>query len=334
MAGEDELVGRAELRGTIAKDIAARISCRQAEKEIKYMERNSLAAVASTDPEYPHMLRECPDYPHVLYVRGNVNALCGMRMISMVGTRKITPYGQRMCSILTGQLNELEPDATVVSGLAFGVDAGCHKAAMEYGLKCVAVVANVLPEVTPAQNARLADMIVAQGGAIISELNSQTKQNGSYYIPRNRIVAGISAGTVVVESPLEGGSLGTAEMAYGYDRVVMAVPGRAGDRCSEGSNMLIRNRKAVMVCSGGDIVYELGWNIKRAGEIPARQVVAYPLDDDERRIVACFGEGESVGLDILAVRSGMSVGETSAVLMNLEINGVVRSLPGKVYELK
>lgn len=332
-ATEDELVQRAELKPSLAREILSRNFHREAEKEMQYMEKHSLTAVASTDPEYPALLRECPDYPHVLYVRGDAGALGGERMLSMVGTRRITPYGQRMCDALIGRLGELVKESVVVSGLAFGVDAGCHRAALDYGLRTVAVVPCCLPDVVPTQNSRLADEIVDRGGAVITELHSRTKQNGSFYIPRNRIVAGISSGVVVVESPLDGGSLSTAEFAYGYDRVVMAVPGRAGDRCSEGANMLIKHRRAAMVSSGDDIVHELGWDIRNVGEMPRRPAEMAVLTADERRLAACFGDGESLDLDTLAQRSGMSVGETAGALLSMEIGGVVRALPGKVYEI-
>lgn len=332
-ASEDELVERAELKRLIARDIVKKNFHREAEDEMEFLHRHSLSAVASTDKDYPSLLRECPDYPHVIYVRGNTGALSSGRMLSMVGTRRITPYGQRMCDTLTGRLSEVARGTVIVSGLAFGVDAGCHRASLHYGLPTVAVVANAFPGVTPVQNSRLADEIVERGGAIITELHSRTKQNGMFYISRNRIVAGMSEGTVVVESPADGGSLSTAALAYGYNRVVMAVPGRAGDRCSEGANLLIKRCRASMVCSGDDIVHELGWDIERTGEVPLHAVTRPLLTADEQRLTACFGEGEGVDLDTLAIRGGMSVGETAATLLNLEIGGVVRSLPGKVYEL-
>lgn len=330
-ASESDLVEGAGLKPEFARGLLKKNFHSQAEKEMKYMERNSIAGVASTDPGYPALLRECPDYPHVLYVRGDASALDG-RMLSMVGTRTATPYGQRMCDVLVGRMSELDRSLCIVSGLAYGVDGECHRAALRYGLRTVAVIANPLPDITPSQHRALADDIVANGGAIVSELHSQTKQNGSFFIPRNRIIAGMSGGTIVVESPSSGGSLSTAEFAESYDRTVMAVPGRAGDRCSEGPNILIKRRRAAMVTSGYDVFHEMGWDITVPGRVPAGAVQTPLLSAAEKRVVECFGEGETVDVDTLALRSGTAVGELTGILLSLEIGGVVRPLPGKMYE--
>lgn len=330
-AGERRLIEEAELRPETARGIVRKEFHTQAEKEVKWLEKNSLAAIASTDAEYPRLLADCPDYPHVLYVRGNKKSLGGSAL-SMVGTRNVTPYGQRMCDVLVGRMAELGKDITVVSGLAYGVDAACHRAALNYGLKTVAVIANPLPEVTPSQHRALAEEIIEAGGAIITELHSQTKQNGAFFIPRNRIIAGMGEGTVVVESPLKGGSLSTAEIAESYGRTVMAVPGRAGDRCSEGANMLIKRQRAAMVTSGDDIFHEMGWDIAEEGRVPRAAQHTPVLTDAEKRILGSFDEGETLDMDTLALRTGMRIGEISGLLLGLEIGGLVRALPGKMYE--
>ena len=330
-ASEEELVGGAGLRPDLARDIRRRTAHRQAEAELRYMQRHGIGAVAATDADYPALLRDCPDPPHVLYFVGERSALNG-RNLAVVGTRMATPYGQRMCDVLIGRLAELETHATVVSGLAYGIDGHTHRAALRYGLPTVAVVANVLPEVSPSSHRDLAREVVAHGGAIVSELHSQTRQNGSFFIPRNRIIAGMSEGTVVVESPVGGGALSTAELADGYGRTVMAVPGRAGDKCSVGTNRLIMARSAAMVCSGDDVVRELGWDIVRVGEIPARKPAPPLLAGDERRVLEAIGEGETLDTDTLAVRSGVPAGSLAAVLLGLELADLIRSLPGRRYE--
>ncbi len=331
-ATEDELAGRCELKREIARSILQKNHHREAEAELKYLDKHGLSGVASTDEYYPPLLRLCTDYPHVLYVRGNVKAL-GLRTVSMVGTRTITPYGQRMCDELVARLARLVPGTAIVSGLAFGVDANCHHAALKHGLPTIAVVANALPSVMPSQNSALAEEIVAKGGAIVTELYSGTKQNGSYYIPRNRIIAGISAGTVVVESAREGGSMRTADFVEGYERRLMAVPGRATDRCSEGPNMLIYRQRAAMVRWGDDIVHELGWDIAEAGKVPVQAAEMLIVDNDERILLGCFGEGEAVDMDTLSLRSGIAIGQVAGILMNLEIAGAVNRAGGKRYEI-
>ncbi len=330
-AGERELVERVSLRGDIAAQLSQRACHRQAEKELARLERCGLGAVAATDEGYPARLRECDDYPHVIYYRGDISVLSA-QTLSMVGTRTASQYGMRMSDVIVGQVGETVPRAVIVSGLAFGIDSCCHRAAMEYGLRTAAVLPCALPDIVPPRHDRLADEIVGAGGVLISELNSQTRQNGNHYLPRNRIIAGVSEGTLVVESPREGGSLYTAEYAYGYNRCVMALPGRAGDRCSEGTNRLIRDRKAALVCSGADVVHELGWDIAVPGRVPVAAKEQPLLSVEEQRLADCFKEGEEVSVSVLAMRSGMSVGEVASLLLGLEIGGAVRSLPGRMYE--
>jgi DNA processing protein len=194
----------------------------------------------------------------------------------------------------------------------------------------VGVVANSLPDVTPAAHRQLAEEMIARGGAIVTELPSQTKQNGRFFIPRNRIIAAMAAGTVVVESAESGGSLSTAAFADGYNRTVMALPGRGTDVSSRGCNILIRNRKAQIVLSGGDIARELMWDLGlETIEEPRREPL--PLNDDESRLLAHF-DSEPISIDVLQQRSSLSLGELSLTLMNLELSGAIRQLPGKRYE--
>ena len=328
-ASEDELIQRAELRADIARSITLKRGFIEAERELAYCKTHGVAVVGCDQANYPALLREIDDFPMALYVRGNVEAL-RRPAVSFVGTRKISSYGQRMCDQLVSQMHEVAPDAVIVSGLAYGVDGACHRAALACGAVTVGVVANALPSVTPAVHERLAADMISQGGAIVSELHSQTKQNGRFFIPRNRIIAALSAGVVVVESAESGGSLSTAAFADGYNRSVMAVPGRAVDANSTGCNMLIRNSKAQMVLTGRDIVEELHWEMGLE-QVPTLKREVQPLTDDEAQFMLYFGS-DPVALDVLQVRSGLSSGELSLMLMNLELSGVVRQLPGKMYE--
>lgn len=328
-ASERELVVRASLREDLARSIASGAGLREAEKELRYCHQNGLSILTSTDERYPRLLREIPDYPAVLYVRGRIEAL-QRRMVSFVGTRKISAYGQRMSDELVRGVHELVPDVAIVSGLAFGVDGAAHRAALAVGATTVAVVANPLPHVTPASHENLAADIVAHGGAIVSELNSQTKQNGRFYIPRNRIIAALSAGTVVVESGESGGSLSTAAFADGYNRSVMAVPGRVSDSGSRGCNLLIRNRKAQLVLSGRDIVSELMWEFGVEQPVETT-VVESPLSEEEQRFLEFF-DSDPLTIDQLQLRSGMPMGELSYMLMSLELSGAIQPLAGKRYE--
>ena len=326
----DELVDRAGLRPDLAQHLVRRKGFPAAEREMDYCRRNGITIVASTDAEYPRLLREIPDYPHVLYIRGNVEALSA-RCLSVVGTRRATPYGQSMCDRLVGGLAERIPGLCIVSGLAFGIDAAAHRAALAAGVPTVAVLANALPDIMPTQHTALARDLLDRGGALVSELHSQTRQNGTFYLARNRLIAGLSAGCLVVESPDTGGSLVTAHYADGYERTVMAVPGRATDSASAGTNHLIRNRKAQLVLSADAIVRELMWDFGTDPAAFREKPAAQPLTREEKALLDAFGSDDPVAADTLAERSGLDPGSLAALLIGLELAGAVRQLPGNRY---
>lgn len=329
-ASTDELTHRAALRDEAAEAIVRRKGFSDAEKETVYCRRNEITAVASTDAEYPALLREIPDYPHILYIKGNPAALT-MRCLSMVGTREATPYGQTMCNRLVEGLATQVPGLCIVSGLAFGIDVASHRAALAAGIPTIGVLANVLPGVMPSQHTAVARDMLDHGGALVTELHSQTRQNGTGYLARNRIIAGLSAGCIVVESRDNGGSLVTARFADEYNRTVMAVPGRATDRASAGTNHLIRNRKAQLILTADDIVRELMWDL---GPNPATLRSKPPTPDltpDEAGLLGCFRTDDPLSLEALSQLTGLDPGSLAALLVGLELAGVVRQLPGNRY---
>lgn len=328
-ASESQLIDSG-LRADIARSIAGRDSLRDAERELKYARKNGIAAIASSDELYPPLLRECSDYPAVIYVKGNPESL-SRRMLSVVGTRRVTQYGLLMCDKIIGSLAERVPDLCIVSGLAFGVDSAAHRAALRYGVPTVGFIASPLPDITPAQNRDLAENMIEAGGAVVSELNSQTRQNGNLYIPRNRLIAGASAGTIVVESAADGGAMHTASFADGYYRTLLAVPGRATDPLSFGPNLLIRSQKARMVCSAEDVLRELSWDLDRSVK-PARESRREELSDAQRGILGCFRDRSSLSADELCSLCAMSTSELAPLLLEMEFSGLLRALPGNVYE--
>lgn len=332
-ASEDDLAERAELRTDIARSIVRKAGFAEAEREMRHCAKNGIRTIASTDADYPPMLREAVDFPHIIYSMGDTEALLSRHMLSIVGTRKMTPYGERMCNELVEGIAAKFPDAVIVSGLAFGTDAAAHRAALAFGLRTVGVLANALPDVVPTHNAALGRDMLAHGGAIISEVSSQTRQNGNLYIPRNRIVAALGEGMIVVESPVNGGSMSTVKAADGYSRTVMAVAGRATDTMSKGTNALIRNRVAQMVNSADDVIEELGWQCETVPQTEHFRAEVREMSDAEQRILDCLGDGgEAVPFDEIVLRSGLEVGELSARLLDMELSGDVRCLPGKMYE--
>lgn len=341
-ARPEELVRRGELRESLAAQIARKEAHTAAGREMTYAERHEITPVASTDDDFPPLLREIPDFPHVLYVRGEVGAL-RLNCVSIVGTRQISTYGQTMCDRLVRQLSERIPDLCIVSGLAFGIDVHCHRAALRYGVPTVAVVANALPEVTPGQHAAIAREIVEKGGAIVSELHSNAKQAGDYYIPRNRIIAGLAEGTVVVEAAHGSGALTTADMALGYNRILMAVPGRATDTPAWGPNSLIKSQKAIMVCTGEDIVRALDWDIRGiatdascaadgADAAGSSGTAGGGISADAAGLLKCFVGGNATSVDSLTEVTALVYGQLAPLLLELEFAGKIRRLPGGSYE--
>lgn len=328
-ASEQELVERAELRADIARAIVRRAGFGEAERELAFCHKHSITALASTDERYPTLLRQAEDYPAVLYVMGEVSAL-SQRSVAFVGTRKMTPYGERATTELVEGLSALVPDVNIVSGLAYGIDGAAHRAAVLSHLTSVGVVANALPAIQPTAHRNLAYEMISRGGAVVTELSSQTKQNGRYFIPRNRIIAALSAGVVVVETPDSGGSLSTAAFAESYSRSVMAVPGRMTDPTSRGCNRLISEHRARIILSAEDIIDELRWELQ-VGEVAVAAPKDLSLSDDEQRFVALFAS-EPLPLDVLRERSGLTAGALSLMLMNLELSGAIRQLPGNKYE--
>ncbi|MFI3324507.1 MAG: DNA-processing protein DprA [Rikenellaceae bacterium] len=331
-ASREELMHFAELNGEIADSIVRRVAFGAAEREAKYCARNSISMIASTDPEYPELMRHTPDYPHVLYIKGNPEALHG-RNVAVIGTRRISSYGDRMCHDLVRDLGAKLPNLTVVSGLAFGVDSAAHRAALHYNIPTVAVVANPLPAVTPTQHTALAQDIIESGGAIVSECHSNSRQHKNIFIARNRIVAAMSSVTVVVESPLSGGSMATASMAAGYDRLVMAIPGRLTDASSAGCNMLIRNNKAQLYLSADQLIREMMWDSAAVSDRVALTPLAVDLTADQLALLSHFEGHDTISMEELCLATQCSVSQLSVMLMELELNGVVRMLHGNRYEL-
>ncbi len=329
-ASAAEIVRRTSIRESLAEQIPRKEAHKRAEKEIVYARKHNLVAIASTDREYPPLVREMSDPPHVLYISGNVDAL-RLRCVSMVGTRALSTYGQTMCDKLVRQLADRVPDLCIVSGLAFGIDVHCHRAALRYGVPTVAVVANTLPGVTPAPHTDIARDIVAHGGAIVTECHSGSKQTGDFYLARNRIIAGLSEGTIVVEAPFKSGALSTADFALGYDRTVMAVPGRATDNIADGTNALIKSQRAAMVCSGEDIIRALSWDlyVPEVGERPAAPTPG--LSADAVGLLGCMPGADAVAIDSLVELTALDHSSLAPLLLELEFAGKIQRQPGGSY---
>jgi DNA processing protein len=318
----------------LANNIAAqkRQALKQAEQELLFIEKNKIKAYCYCDNGYPERLRHCEDSPAVLFVKGDID-FNRTKFLSVVGTRQSTPYGQMNCEKIIGQLAERGHNPVIVSGLAYGIDICAHRAALQNKLDTVAVMATGLDKIYPFSHTATARQIL-EHGAWASDFTSDTLLDRKNFLKRNRIIAGLSDATLVVESRIKGGALVTADIAMSYNRDVLAVPGRIGDLTSEGCNALIKQNKAALAETAADIEYALGWE-QPAGKAPTKQLTLfYDLSDDEKQIFTILKERDTVGIDMLSYHTDIAMGRLSALLLQMEFKDIIKNLPGKQYTLK
>ncbi len=306
---------------------------RRAEQELAFCEKNHIRCLTLQSEDYPSRLRECPDAPVTLFYRGNAD-LNALRIVAMVGTRHATAYGQELCNRFLNDLHDLCPDVLVVSGLAYGIDIHSHRAALQYGFPTVGVLAHGLDRIYPSEHRKTAITMLEQGG-LLTEFISGTSPDRHNFVSRNRIVAGMSDATIVVESANKGGALITAEIADSYHRECFAFPGRCQDPYSAGCNNLIRNNQATLITSAQDFAQSMGWDNTQKPKAPAVQRQLFvELDEAEQRIVNHLQRSpEGMQINTLVVETDIPVNKMSALLFELELKGVVRALAGGVYKL-
>jgi len=311
-----------------AKAIAGFSKWDKVEKELDYAEKNGIQVISYTDSTYPNRLKHCEDGPLVIFVKGMAN-LSANRMMSIVGTRRLTEYGKSMTRKLVEAL--VPYGVTVVSGLAYGVDGEAHRACVDFGIPTIAVLGHGLNKIYPPVHTRLANEMVENGGALISEFSIESKPDRENFPQRNRIVAGMCDATLVVESAARGGSIITAELANDYHRDVFAIPGRVGDPRSEGCNKLIKGHRAALFESVKDLEYVMGWNLPEKSKSIQKKIFV-DLSPEEEAVLAFLREKGRVQIDelSLALKSPMSM--VMVDLLNLELNGLVKNFPGKFYE--
>lgn len=330
----EEIEQRTQIPSSAVRSISNHNVFPQAEAEIKFAERHGIEIIPITSERYPAMLRECCDAPLVLYVRGNIDFNKG-HWLSIVGTRKITPYGRTTCDMLIDGIALSTSDCVIVSGLAYGTDITSHIAAMRNNLPTVAVMAHALNRVYPEKHTDYARQIIDSGGALVSEFHSRQEMSPSNFLRRNRIIAGLSGGTIIVESAARGGSLSTAHYALGYDREVMAVPGRIGNPMSEGTNMLIKKNKASIILNSQDITETLNWDIKyNVKKSEAIQSSMFnDLNPDEKKIMEVLRNSESLSIDDISIKTDFPSYVVSAQLFSLEMKNLIRMRPGNMAEI-
>lgn len=299
-----------------------------AEEEIKYIEENDVVPLFYLDDNYPKRLVHCEDGPILLYTKGNID-FNNQKVVSIVGTRRATDYGKEFCEKIVKDLAPHNP--LIVSGLAYGVDVAAHKAALKNKLSTVGVLAHGLDRLYPSQHKSTAKEMLELGG-LASDFKSGTNPDRENFPKRNRVVAGLSDLTIVVESSKKGGSLITASLANGYNRDVFALPGKLNDSQSEGCNWLIKTNKAALIQSVKDIEYIMNW---QAEVKPKNQQTKLFKDIslDQQALINVLKQKEKIAIDELSLLAKMPMSQTTSILLDLEFEGHVKSLPGKMYKL-
>ena len=301
----------------------------QAEKELNYIEKNNIQSLFFKDNNYPNRLKHCTDGPILLYFKGDVNFNVP-KVVSIVGTRTPSEHGKSQCEKLIKEI--ASTDALIISGLAYGIDVCSHKAAMDQGLKTVGVLGHGLDRLYPALNRKTADKMLEMGG-LLTEFLPGTLPDRTNFPMRNRIVAGMSDATIVIESKASGGSLITAKLAFDYNRDVMALPGRPDDELSRGCNNLIKNNIAQLINNGKDFMRALSWEEKAPKERQIQKALFIDFTADEQKIVEVIMDSKEHSIDEISLSSKITISKTASLLLGLEFKGAVKSLPGKLYRI-
>ncbi len=300
----------------------------RAEQEVEFISRYRITPLFFQDPGYPRRLSHCIDSPVMLFYKG-IADLNSERVIGVVGTRSATRYGKGICRELIKGLATHDP--LVVSGLAYGIDSCAHRAALDASLPTVAVLGHGLDRIYPYVNTSLAEKMLSSGG-LLTEFLSGTNPDRENFPKRNRIIAGLCDALIVVEAARKGGALITADIANSYNRDVFAIPGRIGDNYSEGANYLIRINQAHLLQSYQNVEYIMGW--RKPDRKPDRQrKIFIELTSEEELVVEYMEKEKQSGIDEIMLHTGLTPGKVSAAVLNLEFEGILKGLPGKIYQL-
>lgn len=299
----------------------------RADNELEFAEKYDIKITSIFDDDYPYRLKQCEDAPLLFFTKGqplNDNK----KYISIVGTRQATQYGVGFCNDLICQLKERGHDVVIISGLAYGIDIASHKAALKNGMPTYGVLGHGFDRIYPADHRNVATKMVETGG-LITEFMHGIFPDKNNFVRRNRVIAGMSDATIVVESDIKGGSLITADLANSYNRDVFAVPGRLHDKYSLGTNKLIKSNRAALIESVDDLEYIMGWE---ANSEPKQTTLFYDFNEEEQIIIDAFDIERQLNIDAICRSTGLTMSKVSALLLNLEFAGAIKCLPGKVFQ--
>lgn len=313
----------------ILKNLYSTKYLKEAEEEMEFIKSNNIQVSYFEEKVYPNRLKQCIDAPILLFQVGNIN-LKEHHIISIVGTRKITINGIAFCEELVENLKPYNP--VIISGFAYGTDIIAHKAAMKNNLQTIACLAHGLNTIYPHVHKKyMVDM--EKNGGFFTDFWSTDKFDRNNFLKRNRIIAGLSEATIVIESAEKGGSLVTADIANSYDREVFAVPGRVTDTQSIGCNNLIKHQKAHMLTTPLDIPYMLNWKLEDDIKHSVQKQLFVELDATEKVIYNYLKKHDKQQLDVIAIKCNLPIFKISSTLLNMELKGVIRPLPGKLFEV-
>jgi DNA processing protein len=320
-----KIEGIGEIR---ANSILHNNALEMAEKQLEFIEKHNIQVLFYADDNYPKKLRNCYDAPLLLYYKGTAD-LNHSRIVSIVGTRNATAYGKMLCKQLAEVLKPY--NVIVMSGLAHGIDAAAHKESLNCNIPTVGVLGHGLDRIYPAAHKELTVKMVHNGG-LLTEFLPGTNPDRENFPKRNRIIAGIADVTVVVEASLKGGALITAEIANSYNKDVYAFPGRTTDEFSEGCNFLIKTNRAALINTAKDLIYYLGWDDETVKNVEIQTQLPLNLTKDEEQIADILKDNP-LGIDDLCLKINWPQSKLAIVLLTLEMQGVIISLPGKIYKL-
>jgi len=326
-AKNSQLAGVDGIGSVLLKNLKDKSVFEKADKELSFIKKNNIEVSFFQDENYPERLKHCFDAPILIFTAGNLN-FKNKKIISIVGTRQITSYGTDFCKNLIEDLAPLDP--VIVSGFAYGVDIVAHQTAMDFNLQTVGVLAHGLNQIYPRTHKKYMARMEENGG-FITEFWSDSNPDKEKFVRRNRIVAGMAEATIVIESADKGGSLITANMANDYNRDVFAVPGRVTDKYSQGCNNLIKTQKANVLTSAADLIYMLNWDIKENPKTIQKQLFV-ELGTEEQKIYDFLQKNGKELLDIIAIECDIPIFKLSGILIGMELKGVIRPLPGKLFE--
>lgn len=304
----------------------------RADRETQFLAKHDISPIFFSEPHFPRRLSYCEDAPLMVYIHGK-NCYDASKAIAIVGTRTPTDEGTDLCESFLKNLALKHPDALIISGLAYGVDICAHKAALKNNLSTIGILAHGLDRIYPSLHRNTAKEML-ETGALMTEFMSGTKPDKHNFVQRNRIIAGLSDATIVVQSAKKGGALITAELARDYNRDVLAFPGRPGDSFAAGCNQLIKSNIAALIESVEDLEYALGWETgKNQPETVQGNLFATIETEDQQKIMESLMEENELNLNILSLKCGIPVSKLSATLLDLEFKGLVKSKPGGIYKV-